>query len=130
MGLCPGLYQGKLSRDEAINIAEGAFSFLEPGIKRHCPSYALRYAHWGVTEISRQEWIAIFDEWERLKVNLEAARLTPHLGILRFVVKDVRSEFVKDFDRNRVRLSRIIGRLTDWMRAELLVHEHISVLGI
>jgi hypothetical protein len=102
MGLCPGPYRGDFMPDNAIHIAEDAFWFLEPGIKKHCAQYSRPYAHYGVTEVYRQEWSEILREWERLSVDLGTAKLTPHLEILRFIPEDARKIFVRDFDRNRV----------------------------
>ena len=130
MGLGPGPYRDDPMPDNAIHITEHAFWFLEPGIKKHCAQYSRPYAHYGVTEVSREEWSEVFREWEGLSVQLEAAKLTPHLEILRFIPKDARRIFVRDFDRNRVGLSRMIGLLNDWMRAELITEEQISILGI
>jgi len=130
MGLGPGPYCGDPMPDDSFHIAEDVFWFLEPGIKKHCTPYTRPYAHYGVTEIPREEWMRILLEWENLRVNLGAAKLTPDLGILRCIGGDARRRFVSDFDRNRLGLSRMIVQLTKWMRSELVVHEQISVLGI
>jgi hypothetical protein len=103
---------------------------LELGIKKHCAQYSRPYAHYGVTEVSREEWSEILREWEGLSVQLEAAKLTPQLEILRVVPKDTRKMFIRDFDRNRRGLSKMIGLLSEWMRAELITGEQISILGI
>lgn len=130
MGLGPGPYRGDPMPENAVHIAEDAFWFLEPGIKKHCTPFTRPYAHYGVTEIPREEWIGILLEWESLRVNLEAAKLAPDLGILQFIVRDARTRFVRDFDRNKLGLARMIVRLSEWMRSELVLHEQISVLGI
>ena len=130
MGLGPGPYRGDPMPDDAIHIAEDAFWFLELGIKKHCAQYSRPYAHYGVTEVSREEWSEILREWEGLSVQLEAAKLTPQLEILRVVPKDTRKMFIRDFDRNRRGLSKMIGLLSEWMRAELITGEQISILGI
>jgi hypothetical protein len=129
LGLCPGTYRGRESHEAAIHIAEASFCFLEPGIRRHCPRYA-GYAHWGVTAISREEWFKILDEWEQLKQGLDVATLTTDLQILRAIMKNARREFIRDFDRNRAKLSKMIAQLVPWMRTELIEYEHITVLGI
>jgi len=129
MGLCPGSYRGRESHNDAVYIAEDSFCFLEPGIRKHCARYA-GYAHWGVTAASRGEWLLILAEWERLRTDLNAASLTTDLAILRVVMKETRKLFLRDFNRNRVKLSKMIGESITWMRAELIEHDQVSILGI
>lgn len=129
MGLCPGTYQGAKSHDDAIQIAEDSFWFLEPGIRKHCSRYA-GDAHWGVTAISRDERLQILAEWEQLRAELATASMTTDLAILRLVMKDTRKLFVRDFMRNRLKLSKMIGELIVWIRMELIGHDHVSILGI
>ena len=130
MGICPGIYGGAESWADSIHIAEDSFWFLELGIKKHCRLYARPDAHYGVTEITREEWSEILGEWDKLRTELDSASLTTDLPVLRLVMKDVRKTFVRDFKRNCVGLSKLIGQLCEWMRTELVAHEYISVLGI
>jgi hypothetical protein len=127
MGLCP--CQAMHSNDDTVGIAEDSFWFLEHGIKKHCARYT-SMAHYGVTAISREEWLVIFNEWGRLRVDLDRALLTTDLVVLRSVAKHARREFVMDFARNKGKLSKLIGQVAAWIRAELIYHEHISILGI
>jgi hypothetical protein len=129
IGLCPGLYQRSQPWESRVYIAEDPFWFLEPGIKKHCARYA-GFAHWGVTAVSRDEWRMILVEWEQLREELDAAALTTDIEVLRDVMKETRGLFVRDFSRNKAKLSKMIGELIGWMRAELIDHDHVSILGI
>ncbi len=129
MGLCPGLYQKNQPWEDRIFIAEDSFWFLELGIKKHCARYT-GDAHYGDTAVSRAEWLMILADWEQMRADLDAASITTDLAILRQVWKEARRLFAKDFRRNRVKLSKMIRELTDWIRTELLSHEQISILGI
>ena len=116
--------------ENAIHVSEDVFWFLEPSIQRHSVQYSRPYSHYGVTEVVREEWIEILNEWNSLKINLKSAMLTPQVGILRFIPRDSRTRFVRDFDRNRIGPSRMISRLDDWMRTRLVDHEQVTVIGI
>jgi len=129
LGLCSGLYRGTESLSNAINIAEDTFWFLEPGIKKNCPRYS-SMSHYGLTAISREEWFSILDEWDRLRDELVIASLTTDIPTLRSVPRYARREFVSDFPRNCAKLAKMIGQLSMWMRIELQLNEHVSVLGI
>jgi hypothetical protein len=129
MGLYPGLYRADQPWEGRVFIAEDTFWFLEPGIKKHCTGCA-RYDHYGVTAITREEWLMILAEWEQLRADLDAALLTTDLVILRQVMKETRRLFVSEFNRNKVKLAKMIGELIVWLSAELVSHNQVSVLGI
>ena len=129
MGLCPGLDRRDQSWEDRVFIAEDSFWFLEPGIKKHCARYA-GFAHYGATAITREEWLMILAEWEQLRADLDAASLTTDLVILRQVMKETRRLFVSEFNRNRVKLSKMIGELIVWLSAELVNYDQVSVHGI
>jgi hypothetical protein len=129
MGLCPGPYDGVRSIEECINVAESAFGFLEPAITSNCPKYS-GYAHYGVTAISKEDWSRILDEWESLRKTLEVSRGFEVLRHLRFLDKDAKKDFLSNVERNRMRLVRMIGELSDWLRIQLATHPVATVLGI
>jgi hypothetical protein len=72
----------------------------------------------------------ILAEWEQLRADLDAALLTTDLVILRQVMKETRRLFVSEFNRNKVKLAKMIGELIVWLSAELVSHNQVSVLGI
>jgi hypothetical protein len=72
----------------------------------------------------------ILADWEHMRADLDAASITTDLVILRQVWKEARKLFVKDFSRNRLKLSKMIGELVIWIRAALIGHDHVSILGI
>ena len=130
IGFGPGPFLGDPMPENAIHVSEDVFWLLEPSIQRHSVQYSRPYSHYGVTEVVREEWIEILNEWNSLKINLKSAMLTPQVGILRFIPRDSRTRFVRDFDRNRIGPSRMISRLDDWMRTRLVDHEQVTVIGI
>jgi hypothetical protein len=129
MGLCPGPYDGTRSIEESINVAESAFYFLEPAISSNCANYT-GYAHYGVTTILREDWYRILDDWESLRARLEASRGLEVLLHLHFLHRDAKKDFLSNVERNRIRLVRMIGELSDWLRIRLDTHAAVSILGI
>jgi hypothetical protein len=129
MGLFPGLYHEVGSGKDAIHIGEDPFWLLEPAIKKHCARYS-NMAHYGRTDIPREEWFRILDEWDRLRNQLVIALLTTDIQTLRLVPRYARREFVRDFHRNCLKLAKMIGQLSVWMRRELQLNDHISIHGI
>ena len=130
MDLLPGRYLGAESFDQTIRVHEDVFWFLEPAIKKYSAQYARPYAHYGVTAISRAEWENILREWEDLTKLLETAVIPLDLKVLQEVPKHVRRDFIRSLIRNERKLSRLIGRLALWVRAEIKTHEEVSILGI
>jgi hypothetical protein len=54
-------------------VSEDAFGFLEPSVKQHCPRYR-DMSHWGMTDVRREEWVAILRDWEWISKELEQPR--------------------------------------------------------
>jgi hypothetical protein len=129
MGLCPGMYEGARSTEASVNVAESAFGFLEPAIKRHCPKYA-NYGHYGVTVISREQWSSIMEDWESLREKVQASQGLEILGYLLFLDKYAKKEFTADIETNRDGLANMIAQLNDWLRKTLETHPVVSILGI
>jgi hypothetical protein len=96
MGLCPGICHVNQSRESRVFIAEDPVWFLEHGVKKHCVRYT-RYAHYGVTAVTRDEWLLILAEWERVRPELIVASLTTDLISLRLVGRETRRLFIRDF---------------------------------
>ena len=130
MGLCPGVYAGKESRPSTLYVAESAFGFLEPSIRRHSPEYARGYSHWGVTEILRAEWQNIIQDWERLRSNIAAARTVQDVGRFCVMPKELEDEFKETFEVNKTGFLNLIDQLIDWLRTKLSTHGQVSVIGI
>lgn len=129
MDLLPGPYRGLESYDQRIRIHEDAFWPLEPAIRRFCDRY-VPDSHYGVTAISRDQWIAILAEWERLADLADHAVLPIEIAQLRALSVHLRREFFRDFRRNCAKLSRLIRRLTAQLRDVLQSYDEISILGI
>jgi hypothetical protein len=130
MGLCPGVYAGKESRQSTLYVAESAFGFLEPSIGKHSPDYTRGYSHWGVTEILRPEWQDIIQDWERLRSNVAAARTVQDVGSFCVMPKELENEFKETFEVNKTGLLNLIDQLIDWLRTKLSTHGQVSVIGI
>jgi hypothetical protein len=129
LGLVPGPYVRGSMPDNAIHIAEDAFWFLEPGIQKHVPGYA-NYGHYGVTQIPREKWLRILDEWEQLRLELDVAQLNADGPVLHFIRKHTSEEFIRDFERNRAGLSMMIANLDRWIREELENTDQMFIAGI
>ena len=127
IGLSPGVYAGKSSHQGALYVSESAFIFLESSIKRHSIKYAKPYSHWGITEISRQEWNYIISDWQQLKEDVAAATNAHELGV---DLKELGREFNNGFEENKYALLTMIDQLIDWLHSTLRTHEQVSILGI
>jgi hypothetical protein len=130
MDLCPGRYHGHPMPEDAIQIAEDSFWFLESGIKSHSAQYARPYAHYGVTDIPRTEWFAILGEWKELQRLLLTAKTPLDLPVLRKGPRYARKAFIRDFRRNCAGLAKMIGMLEEWFRAKLESNDQIFIGGI
>ncbi len=130
MGLCPGAYGGTESVQTTIYIAETAFLFLEPSIRKYSAGYARNYSHWGVTEILRSDWENIIQDWKRLRSSVAMARTVHDVGSFCAISKEIENEFKDAFEVNKNGLLNMIDQLTDWFRAKLTTHAEISVIGI
>ena len=109
MGLCRGEYQGNDSSSRSVFIAEAAFGPLEEAIGRHAPSYARPFARWGVTAISRQEWLRIIEDWQAEEIFLQQG---------------------PDLDENKRGLIALIRALSEWLRTTLETYDQVCILGI
>ena len=130
MGLCPGAFTGKESLQSTVYVAESAFSFLEPSIRKHSPAFARAYSHWGVTEILRPEWQNIIQDWERVRGNLAAAKTAQDLGSFCVIPRELENEFEERFEAGKTGLLNLLDQLIDWLRVTLSTHDQVSVLGI
>ena len=102
MELLPGPYDGRVNNDEAIFIGDEAFEFLEPSIRQFCPAFG-EYAHWGVTEVTRDQWKDILHDWEYVRDDLTK----PHHD----------------------ELAAMIQLICDWLHAVLENYDCVSVVG-
>lgn len=127
IALSPGKYADKSSQQHALYVSENAFIFLESSIKRHSPKYAKPYSHWGITEISRQEWNYIISDWQQLKKDVAAATNAHELGI---DLKELGREFDNGFDENKSALLAMIDQVIHWLHLTLRTYEQVSILGI
>ncbi|HLJ86503.1 MAG TPA: hypothetical protein VKZ53_06750 [Candidatus Angelobacter sp.] len=130
IGLCPGIYEGKQSREKCIYVSEAAFGFLEPDMRKHSSKFARPYSHWGITEISRDEWQAILRNWNLLRQEFAMANTIEEICHIHPVGLDRKDEFGNDFDRNKFALLKMIDELSDWVSVRLVENDQITVLGI
>jgi hypothetical protein len=130
MGLCPGEYQGKDSSSRSVFIAEAAFGPLEEAIRRHAPAYARPYAHYGVTAISRDEWLRIIEEWDAERIRLQFGSPLGEKAIWWFTVGCEPQGSSPDLDENKQSLIALIQALSEWLRTTLEKYDQVCILGI
>jgi len=132
MCLCPGTYQGEESFLNSMVIHEAAFGPLEEIIEKHSPQYARPYAHWGVSVVSREEWMLILDNWEEERVRLQNGGGLPTASRLvaynRLVSGTTGSE--PNLPENTRRLMVLIEELSEWLRKTLQTYDQVCILGI
>ena len=130
MGLCPGKYCGKPSRDRAIFISENTFKCIEPTIKECSAHFSRPYSHWGVTEISADEWSEMIPKLRALKE--EAKRASGPEELLKTLSRSGSSESELELylEMNRNELCGLIDQLLPWIEKTLHEDYSISILGI
>ena len=130
MGLCPGKYIGRQSRNEAIFIVESSFGCIEPTIKECSALFSNKYSHWGVTEILKDEWSEIISRLGLLKA--EAVRASSPEALLKALPSSaiLESEFKLQFEINRNGLRSLLDQLLPWLQKALLEHNSVSILGL
>jgi hypothetical protein len=130
MGLCPGKYIGRQSRNEAIFIPEGAFGCIEPTIKECSAHFSRKYSHWGITEIPRDEWTEVIQMLGVLQA--EAARASSPEELLKALPlpETMELEFKLHFEVNRNGLCNLLDQLLAWLQKTLREDNSISVLGL
>ncbi|HWA93832.1 MAG TPA: hypothetical protein VG844_04460 [Terracidiphilus sp.] len=130
MGLCPGKFSGKQSRDQAIFIAENSFGCIEPTIKECSVQFSRKYSHWGVTEVLRDEWSEIIPKLKILKE--EAMRASSPEELLKVLSPSevFESEFNLHFVMNRNGLCALIDQLLPWVEKTLHEDDSVSILGV
>lgn len=130
MGLCPGKYSGKKSRDHAIFIAENSFGCIEPTIKECSVQFSRKYSHWGVTEVLRDEWYEIIPRLKTLKGAVMRASNPEELRKALSQSEALESEFNLHFEMNRNGLCALIDQLLPWIEKTLHEDCSVSILGL
>ena len=114
----------------SVWVGEDAFGFLEPSISKYCAGYK-EFSHWGVTEVKRQEWLAIKEEWQRLAAKLERAS-TPrdYNETIWLQSQEAKRELSENFDGIRSGLSPLISGLSEWIESTLATRQSIFLKGV
>ena len=129
MQLLPGLPDDAAALGKQVFIAEAAFGFIEPCIRRCWPVYA-GYAHWGTTVIPVEAWLGVVCEMNALREALLRAQGPEQVQGLGFILGDIRIAFARDFTRMRGQIADFIGALTAWLEGRCAQCSHITVIGI
>jgi hypothetical protein len=111
-------------------VSEDAFGFLEPSVKRLCSNYR-EMSHWGVTEVRREEWLVIAEDWRRLALALDRADSPLDYADDVWLFSDeAKLEFSENFSALKIGLSKLIGDLDNWIYRTVTEHECIFIKGI
>ncbi len=113
MGLCAGSYQGKDSRKSGVYVAEDAFFFLEGCVSRHYSPYS-KFGHWGVTEIRRNQWLLILQDWALVGETALSAVSPDELMDIIGTSQRLAEEMRRDFARNVRSLAEMLNELAGW----------------
>jgi len=130
MGLCPGTYEGVKSLEEALFVAEAAFGPLEDVIRTHSPAYAKPDAHYGVTPISRAEWLRVIDDWQAIRLHLQSGGDLNEKAIWWFTTGCHPERSAAGLDQDAQGLIGLIEELSNWLRVSLQTYDQVCVLGI
>jgi hypothetical protein len=114
----------------SVWVGEDAFGFLEPSISKYCAGYK-EFSHWGVTEIRRQEWLAIKQDWHRLAAKLERASTSREYNETAWLQsQEAKRELSENFDDIKSGLSLLIPGLSEWIEGVLATQQSIFLRGV
>jgi hypothetical protein len=120
---------GALASPESVFVSEAAFGFLEPSIRKHCSRYT-EMSHWGITEVDREEWLAVIAEWNLVETDLAKAVAFEDYSRPRFLFSDVAGDFQEHFGSYREPLLALIAGLRSWFQGTLTSTASIAVKGV
>jgi hypothetical protein len=118
------------SPNNSVWVTEDAFGFLEPSIAKFCTEYK-EFSHWGLTQINRQDCLAILEDWRQLIIELEHVENSlQYTRIVWLNSDDAKRDFRNDFSGVRSRLAGLVKDLDVWIRHALADSECIFMHGI
>jgi hypothetical protein len=111
-------------------IAEDAFSFLEPSIQKYCAGNK-EFSHWGLTEIRREEWLAIKEDWQRLAAKAARANTAGEYNESVWLQSEEAKRVLNEnFSAVRSGLPQLISQLSDWVESAMTGRQSIFLKGI
>lgn len=87
-------------------------------------------SHWGVTEVTRDEWLSIIEDWHGIARSLEVAATSHDFAEPRVLFSYDSEDFSQNFEVSKASLLRLFDELIAWLRHALADHTSISILGI
>lgn len=125
--ILPATYKEKCWNEDSVFFDEEVFGYLEPILQKHVPTYD----HYAFTEIGRDKWRAIIDDFEHLRSLLSSATSVADLhGRVGFRFGGTDERFGKEFRANKGALFVLVSEFTTWLRAKVIENESITILGI
>lgn len=129
VGLSAGPYCRKVSLLEAVYVTEDAFAILEPSIVRYCPRYR-HFGHWGVTNIGKDEWLAILGDWSSAERQLSQESTVDVLTGTLLLPEEIARNIAASFGSSCEPLRQMLQALNAWLRSVLLRFDEVCILGI
>jgi hypothetical protein len=127
MEVLPGPYREQCWNEGSLFFEEEVFSYLEPIIKRHVEAYD----HYAFTEIKKEQWLAIVNDFDKLELQLISSKSVSDLqNQVGFIFKRGDERFLSNFDVNKVALSRLVSEFSKWIRGKTNEHDSITILGL
>jgi hypothetical protein len=123
----PGPYREQCWNEGSLFFEEEVFGYLEPIIQRHVETYD----HYAFTEIKKEQWLAIINDFDKLELQLTSSKLVSDLqDQVGFIFKRGDERFSSNFDINKIALSKLISEFSKWIRAKTNEHDSITILGM
>jgi hypothetical protein len=111
-------------------VSEDAFGFLEPSVQKYCAGYK-EFSHWGLTEIRREEWLAIKEDWQRLAAKAARANTASEYNENVWLQSDgARNVLNENFSAVRSGLPQLVSQLSDWVESAMSGRQGIFLKGI
>jgi hypothetical protein len=127
MEVLPGPYREQCWNEGSLFFEEEVFGYLEPIIKRHVETYD----HYAFTEIEKEQWLAIVNDFDKLELQLISSKSISDLqNQVSFIFKRGDERFSSNFDINKTALSQLVAEFSKWIRAKTNEHDSITILGM
>ena len=125
--LLPGKYKEQCWNASSLFFEEEVFGYLEKIISRHAPSYD----HYAFTEINKETWGKIVQDFQTLESTLdESHSFDDLLKDVGFLFNGSETCFAEKFQENKAALKRLLSEVSIWILRESSQHGCVTVLGL
>ena len=122
----PRIYADQCWKDDSVFMDEEVFTLIEPIFKKNISDYD----HYAFMVVCAKTWKSIISDLDETKMRLETITPKEIDKLLGMMFTTTKENFNSDFIENVNRTKLLINDLQEWLTAELLNHQNISILGM